>query len=100
MKTEPKHTPNPDRWRILARHKWVHGAVIAESCNEGSTRKRFTATIRGFRGWKLWEGEYGEAQGVCENVANKVRELIKRVDANEEAVFYEKVSIEGKEAAK
>ena len=80
-------------WRVLARHKWVAGAVIAESVNDDSTRKRFTATIRGFRGWQLWEGGYGEAQDVAQVIADKVRELVARVDADDEAVFTENVRI-------
>ena len=45
------------KFKILARHKWTYGATITESVEreEGKIR-RFTATIRGFQNWLLYEG--------------------------------------------
>ena len=46
-------------WRILARHKWVVGALITESVNDDSSAYRYTATIRGYRNWKIFEAKGG-----------------------------------------
>ncbi len=79
----------PEGWHVLARHKWVYGAVITECCNAESTLKRFTATIRGFRNWRLWEGRYGDAQAIVEDIQSKVRSIRDRIDKDDESVFDE-----------
>ena len=48
------------RWKIIARHKWVMGATITESYldDPAVNLRRFTATIRGWRNWKMYEGVF------------------------------------------
>ena len=46
-------------WRILARHRWIIGALITESVNSDSTAYRYTATVRGYRNWRIFEGTGG-----------------------------------------
>jgi hypothetical protein len=78
--------------KVLARHKWVHGATITES--EDTTKdgeiawRRFTATIRGWRGWKIYEGFCRE--GIGEEVRRCVEEIKTKIDAGEETVFHHK----------
>ena len=79
-------------WKILAKHKWVSGATITESVNEKKERwnesyRRYTATIRGFQNWKIYEGY------ITENTAQRVIDCIKsirdRIDNYDESVFKE-----------
>lgn len=76
--------------KILARHKWVSGATITESVDETKPKRktsyrRFTATIRGFQNWKIYEGYLSEETD--ENVKRVVEEIRDRIDANDEGVF-------------
>lgn len=65
--------------RVLARHKWVLGAVITESVDEKRegykdiSYRRFTATIEGFRNWKIYEGY------LAEDTSEKVKEAVKYI---------------------
>ncbi|MFF2531365.1 hypothetical protein ACFVS2_20895 [Brevibacillus sp. NPDC058079] len=50
------------KWKILARHKCIVGATVTESVDVSqetsiSTIRRFTATIRGYRGLVIYEGD-------------------------------------------
>ncbi len=80
--------------KILARHnRWVSGCTITEShCEEKSPHdgayRRFTATIRGFQNWKIFEGVI--KGGTDEKVASKVREIRDRIDSGDETVFEHK----------
>lgn len=69
--------------RILARHHWIDGAIITESVSEDGRTRRFTATIRGFRNWRIYEGNDWNAR----KIIDKVREIRGRIDANDKAVF-------------
>ena len=72
--------------KIIGRHKWVEGATITESYDEtDDTKRRFTATIRGFRNWKIYEGKLQD--DTTGFVRLKVIHLRDRIDANDEAVF-------------
>ena len=73
-------------WKIIARHKWLIGCTITESTNKNAVR--FTATIRGFQKWKIYEGEF--YQGLAEEVARKVEEIREKIDNNDEAIFCQK----------
>ena len=74
------------RWKILARHHWVVGAVITESCRVGDEGyRRFTATIRGSRNWKIWQGRTPPA----ERIMRRVQEIRDRIDAGDESVWTE-----------
>ncbi len=74
-------------WNICARHKWVAGVTITESYNTDDDRvRRFTATIRGYRNWKL--GEYRCPVDVKAIIAS-VRTIRDRIDNGDESVFDE-----------
>jgi hypothetical protein len=85
-----------NKFKIIARHKWVAGAVITESIEreEGNIR-RFTATIRGWRNWKIWEGSLpdyiikhnGDAHALTESIKSHVISIRDRIDAGDESVF-------------
>ena len=75
------------RFHIVGRHKWVAGAVITESVAEDNRIRRFTATIRGYQNWKIWQGESGP--DVLAYVMFTVRTIRDRIDDGGEAVFTE-----------
>ena len=82
------------RMKILARHKWVEGAVITESVDEKRegykdiSYRRFTATIEGFQNWKIYEGY------LTEDTAIKVKEMVKHIQGcikrGDETIFKHK----------
>ena len=74
--------------RAIARHKFVAGATITESCDkQDDTMRRFTATIRGWRNWTIYQGRVeGDTLGF---VISKVKEIRDRIDAGDETVFSE-----------
>ena len=69
-------------WRILARHRWVVGALITESVNDDSTAYRYTATVRGYRNWKVFEGRGGP--GYLDLIIRIVRAIRDQIDADGE----------------
>ncbi len=76
--------------KILARHKkWVEGATITESYDEGKELTRFTATIRGFRNWKIWQGNFDDNDKIVCFITEKVIKIKSRIDVGDESVFYE-----------
>lgn len=76
--------------KILAKHKWVSGAIITESDktehNGKYAYRRFTATIRGFRNWKIYEGETNK-ENLTELIINKVKEIRDKIDNKDETIF-------------
>ena len=73
--------------KILARHKWVAGATITESMKESDDLyRKFTATIRGFRNWKIAEG-YIDGSNIEKLVVKKVKDIRDRIDGGDESVF-------------
>ena len=80
--------------KILARHKWVEGCIITESVDEKKSTKlksyrRFTATIRGFRNWKIYEGFL--TNSIAQKVMDKVKKIRDRIDKGDDKVFYEDI---------
>ena len=76
------------RWRIIGRHRWVAGAVITESyATDDDTVRRFTATIRGYGGWRIFEGKI--APGIDQVVTERVRAIRDRIEAGDDSVFQE-----------
>ena len=71
--------------KVLARHKgWVSGATITETIVSRDPQiRRYTATIRGWQCWKLYEG----AEWDAESIANMARHIRDRIDAGDETVF-------------
>lgn len=82
------------KWKIIARHKWVTGATITESCLDDPTKnlRRFTATIRGWRNWKIWEGDPSADKDMKSRViliCERVKEIRKLIDAGDQSIFME-----------
>ncbi|MDZ7355768.1 MAG: phage late control D family protein [candidate division KSB1 bacterium] len=81
------------KWKILARHKWVSGAIITESCkvDDENGLRRYTATIRGWQNWKIWQGEtaYKEMKPRVDEIIRRVCEIRDRIDAGDKKVFDE-----------
>jgi len=83
------------KWKIIARHKWVTGATITEShCEEKSGELcylRFTATIKGFRNFRIYEGFAFENDAAA--IVDKVKEILNRIEKGDESVFNENTEI-------
>ena len=76
------------KWRIIGRHRWVSGAVISESYSLADDRiRRYSATIRGWRNWKLFEGE--TCPEIVTIIQERVRTIRDRIDADDKNVFSE-----------
>jgi len=77
-------------WKILARHKFL-GGTISESENgeytDGIAVRRYTATIRGWRNWKLYEGKTSDE--IFQQVIEKAKKIRDRIDSGDESVFEE-----------
>lgn len=77
--------------KVLAKHKWVGGATITESHDEvkelrrNTTYRRFTATIRGWQNFKIYEGPLSE--NIAEKIRDTVIEIRNAIDAGDEGVF-------------
>lgn len=76
--------------KILARHKWLVGCTITESDDENKgtaiqAYRRFTATIRGWRNWLIYEGFVTE--NTKQFVIDKVKSIRKRIDKGDDSVF-------------
>ncbi|MBM3130801.1 MAG: hypothetical protein FJ009_19515 [Chloroflexi bacterium] len=81
------------RWKVLGRHRWVTGATVIELVDQASAvpMRRFVATIRGWRNWRVWQGDPSE-QGCAELVRlvkARVTAIRDRIDANDDSVFHE-----------
>lgn len=73
--------------KVIARHKWVSGAVITESYDENNEKlRRFTATIEGFRNWKLYEGQ---VPAPVNKIVDKVQQIRDRIREGDQTVFQE-----------
>ena len=79
--------------KILARHKWVAHCIITESVDDTkyseilTSYRRFTATIRGFRAFRIYDGYLRD--GLADEIIGCVRALRDRMDRGDERVFYE-----------
>jgi len=81
------------RWKILARHKWVSGAVITESIDtQNDDLRRYTATIRGWNNWRIWIGKiaYEPMEPRVKEIISRVITIRNRIDSGDEKVFSEK----------
>jgi len=77
--------------KIIARHtNWVNGATITESVIDDNNR-RFTATIKGWRNFLIYEGRPGD--DVSQKVQMKVREIRDRLEKGDESVLNENTQI-------
>ena len=76
--------------KIIGRHKWLVGATITESVDEAKPKRvtsyhRFTATIRGWQGFKIYEGYL--SGNTAELVLKAVKKIRDRIDSGDESVF-------------
>lgn len=80
-------------WLVVGRYRdWVGDATISESVERNGTLdrvplRRFTATIDGWGGFMVYEGEMGG--GVVDRVKRRVRLIQERIRAGDELVFKE-----------
>lgn len=72
-------------WHIIARHKWVCGASITESHRDSDDARRFTATIEGWRNWKIFEGTV--TQDILQMIIAVVMGIRERIQTSNDAVF-------------
>lgn len=85
-----------ERYKILARHKWVKDCTITESVNlwredaEVSYR-RFTATIKGWRNFRIYDGQMTDT--VVRAVIKRVERIKERIENGDDNVFKEDVSL-------
>jgi len=82
------------RWRILGRYKHlINDVTVTQSWLSNSEPEimRFTATICGWRNWKIWQGHivFGRGCFVWEDVKKKIEVIKKRILDGDEKVFYE-----------
>lgn len=74
------------KWTVVARHRWLVGCKITESQSGNPPRVRFTATIRGWRGWTLYEGHYHP--GLTDMIIDLAGAIRDRIDTGDETVFH------------
>lgn len=78
--------------KLLARHKWREGSVISEYYEEETEDRplivRFTATIRGWQRWRIYQGKPYE--NMAEEVCQKVVEIRDLIDSGDEEIFSRK----------
>jgi len=80
------------KWKIIARHFWIAGTTITESYNIDNDKiRRFTATIRGWRNWLIFEGDITKVN--AQKIADKVCEIRDRIDSGDKTVFNEDIRI-------
>ena len=78
-------------FKVLARHRWVAGATITESCNIDDSIRRFTATIRGWRNFCIYEGKLHS--GLVDAIITRVKSIRDAIDRGDEGIFYQIVQL-------
>lgn len=74
------------QWKVLAKHKWVAGCTITESVNLiNDNKRRYTATIRGWRNFVIYEGDPSKID--TQEIVNKVKEIRNAMDKDENEAF-------------
>ena len=70
--------------KVLARHKIADDIRITESTDGGDPEyRKFTATIKGWQGWKLYIGQDWNFKAIIA----KAFEIRGRIEAGDEKVF-------------
>jgi len=81
----------------MARHKWVSDCTVTESHCEFKSAElvylRFTATIKGWRKFKIYEGYTFENEANA--VIARVKSIKEKIESGDNSVFYENVEIVG-----
>jgi len=86
-------------WKVLGKHKWVVGAVITESVDDADLRRRFTATVLGYRNWKIFEGRITSSNEL-NLIARVVRAIRDQIDEDgEDCEAFEAANEYGHDAA-
>ena len=81
--------------KIIARHKWVADATITESYDPNKDGyRRFTATIHGWRGFKIFEGYIIDNDHLTSAIVKQVKSISERIKAGDDSVFHEDTRIE------
>lgn len=81
-------------WKVIAReHYWINGAIVYECYDSrDSSSRRWTATIRGYRNWKIGTARY-DGNRTAHQITNEVKKHVEairdRIDAGDESVFTE-----------
>ena len=74
--------------KVIARHKyWVSGCTITETIVDQDIR-RFTATVLGWRNWKIYEGPLTEK--TAQKVRDAVRKIRDSIASGDENIFKQK----------
>ena len=67
------------KWRIIARHKWIPKTVLTESyLIEDDNFRRFTATIDGFRNFKIYEGRSTDVEKIKRKLESVKKEFLSK----------------------
>jgi hypothetical protein len=74
-------------YRVIARHHWLLDCTITESVSTCETYRKFTATIYGFRGFLIYEGELYE--GITTLIIAKVKQIRGLIEQGDESVFHQ-----------
>ena len=79
-----------EKWKKVSVHKELVGCKISEFHKNNPDSKfvlmRFTATIQGWRNWKIAEGRADKIV-YATDVLEKVRNIRDRIDAGDDSVF-------------
>ena len=81
--------------KIIGRHKWVNNCLITESFEETTPDyRRFTATINGWQGFKIYEGYLpDDIKNLTDAIIKRVKSIKTRIENGEDNVFKEDVSL-------
>lgn len=78
------------KWKILARHKNIVGVTITESCLiTDDLWRRYTATIRGFQKFLIYEGYCCDVE--FSKICDVAYVLRCRIDIGDESLFKEQM---------
>ena len=74
--------------KIIARHKWVENCTITESYDTTDEEyRRFTATVDGWQGFKIYEGYV--IRDFTKSIISRVKSIRQRIREGDDAVFHE-----------
>jgi ABC-type antimicrobial peptide transport system permease subunit len=80
------------KWVILARHNWLSECTITESYSTNNSYiRRFTATIKGWRNFKIYEGTI--SHNTIQKIIAQVRYIRDRIEKEDESIFTENTMI-------
>ena len=84
------------KMKVIARHKWLDDCTITESYDVNddtdNSYRRFTATILGWRNFKIFEGYYTNDM-IAAKVLGQVVKIKERIEMGDEIIFQEDVTL-------